>query len=559
MKYAHALSVFVLSLTPACGAALPEPNLGPVSAVEITEGGEQLVIPATGVTEVDVNSSIQLKVDKGAAQKKLAATAGVDAAKIEALKQRSENLSAVIQSERAALAGLERIIESPPSTFKETQAAMRAQGNLEDAAFSSLAKIRSRKELNQLLRHSNHYSIVIAELDRENGKIVDELNDLTAKLSRVAWRMQAALYNREGEHALHLSGYDDLAEGELNVINKLAIPKDLLSVLDQTRAKTADLKDLKDALQKARAKAEEQAQNLRARLLKVEGELEALPVKLVDDVKKAPWATPGKGKDLQKGMADLASLVKGALATCKEGFAQLHGVGDASLTELARAVADPSSSVRTCLQALTDGKIAAAASALPTQINDLHRAILADAALARTIGTTALDELQALPDKLQIDATKELLSWWSAVQGLGEGPVFPDTEQLKDRAYADVADTSIELTRSARADGDYVYYRAASVNSGSVSERFTSAPLRVVTTGWHVNVSGSVVFVRALKPQAQDSEYPAAPAATATMHYGSQRASNEQHGSRFWNFIDPGLGLHVAYLDLGPKVSAGQT
>jgi hypothetical protein len=197
------------------------------------------------------------------------------------------------------------------------------------------------------------------------------------------------------------------------------------------------------------------------------------------------------------------------------------------------------------------------ASALPTKVKELQQAILADAALAQKVGTTALSDLQALPEKLQTDATKELLIWWNAVQDLGDGPVFGETEQLKDRAYAEVADTSIELTRSARAGGDYVYYRAASVNSGTVTERWTGSPLRVVTTGWHVNVSGSVVFVRALEPQEQDSEFPAAPAATATMHYGSQRRSNEQHGSRFWNFVDPGLGLHVAYLDLGPKISAG--
>jgi len=559
VRHNKVLGLATLTLTAACGPALPEAKVGPVTAVEITESGERLAIPSTGITEVDVNSSIQLTVDRDTAQKKLAATAGVDSAKVDALQKRSAKLSAVINSERAALAGLERIIESPPRTFQETRDAMRAQGDLEDAALKALMEIRSRKELNRLLASSNHYSVVIAELDLENGKIVEELNELTAKLSRVGWRMQAALYNRDGEHALHLAGYDDLPEGELNVVNKLAIPTNLQAVLDETKSKTADLKDLKDALQKARAKAEEQAKNLRARLLKVAAELEKFPAKVVDDVKKAPWATPGKGKELQANVESLAGLVTAALATCKDGFGQLRSLEGASLPELARVVANPASPVRACVQALSDRKLAATASAVPTNVNDLRQAILADATLARTIGTAALNELQALPEKLQVDATKELMGWWFAVQGLGEGPVLGETEQLKDRAYAEVADTSIELTRSARAGGDYVYYRAASVNSGTVTERWTGAPLRVVTTGWHVNVSGSVVFVRALKPQDQDSEFPAAPAATATMHYGSQRASNQQHGSRFWNFVDPGLGLHVAYLDLGPKVSAQDT
>jgi hypothetical protein len=544
----------------ACGPALPKPNLGPVSAVEITESGEALAIPPTGITEVDVNSSIQLKIDKAAAQKKLALAAGVDSGKIEPLKERSQKLTKIIKSERNALDGLQRIVESPPKTLEETRKALRTQGALEQAALDALEQIRTREELNQLLRNSNHYSVVITELEIENGKLIEELNALTAKLSRVGWRVQAVLYNRGSEHALHLPGYDDLPEGELNVINKLAIPTNLLAVLDRTKANTAELEDLKDALNKARAKAEQRAKDVRVRLLKVAEQLEAIP-KIVDDAKKSPWAGIERGKQLRKDLEELGGLVKTTLAACKAGFAQARSLDGASLGELVRVTASSSSPLRQCLKALLESSssIVQQAEALPSAVQELQQAIESDSELAKKVGGKALADLSALSAKLRADTALELMSWWNAVQGLGDGPVFGETEHLKDRAYSDVADTSIELTRSARARGDYVYYRSASVNSGTVTERFSSAPLRVVTTGWHVNVSGSVVFVRALEHQAQDSDFPAAPAATAALHYGSRRGSNEQHGSRFWNFVDPGIGLHMAYLDLGPKASTGDT
>ena len=70
MRHNKVLGLATLTLTAACGPALPEAKVGPVTAVEITESGERLAIPSTGITEVDVNSSIQLTVDRDTAQKK---------------------------------------------------------------------------------------------------------------------------------------------------------------------------------------------------------------------------------------------------------------------------------------------------------------------------------------------------------------------------------------------------------------------------------------------------------------------------------------------------------
>ncbi|MEZ4371466.1 MAG: hypothetical protein R3B07_11605 [Polyangiaceae bacterium] len=59
-----------------------------------------------------------------------------------------------------------------------------------------------------------------------------------------------------------------------------------------------------------------------------------------------------------------------------------------------------------------------------------------------------------------------------------------------------------------------------------------------------------VVFVRAFNQEPTDLSFPAAPAATAALHYHCPRASGANRSGSFWDFLNPGLGLHVAYLDL---------
>jgi hypothetical protein len=124
---------------------------------------------------------------------------------------------------------------------------------------------------------------------------------------------------------------------------------------------------------------------------------------------------------------------------------------------------------------------------------------------------------------------------------------------MTDRPLRNILNPSVNLVLTRREPGDLVYHRSAVVVDGVEVAQWTSTPMRVVTSGWHVNVSGSVVFVQAFETEPGDSSFPAAPAATAALHFHAPRGSGENRSHAFWNFLDPGLGMHFAYLDLGPK------
>lgn len=551
-----------------CGASQAAPATGPVTAIEVTSSGEELVVPPTGVTDVDVNSSIKLVVDEKKAKAALAGSVGVRSDDVSDIAAKIDRLRAAVASQRAALGGIEANLRNPPS-LANVRAAMADQGRLEDKALDDLVKVLSKREIDELLALGvqGGYAATIERLEAQRVEQQRALDALQTRLARVRLRLQASLFSKSGETPLHLEGYDNLPVAAPNVINKLALPDNLLATLDKARAAAQDIGDLKTALDRARSNLLDRLKDLETRLEKIQALVDELP-SVLDDAQRAPWASVAPGA---KVVADVRGMIQGAqplAAPCRDAVELLRHTGLGSPGLLLGLVKDANSSVRRCADALVKQGpgLVNDAKALAADVTALRQAAASDAALAKTVAADTLAKLDALVAKAEADALGDFSDYWQTLQILFGGseavagtPVFAASPAPVDRAYADVASSSIDLVRSPRADGDLVYHHSGVVTDGQETQSWTSAPLRVVVTGFHINVSPSVVFVRAFSRQPQDSSFPAAPSVAAAVHYGVRRASGKNQGCPFWRFIDPGFGLHVAYLDLGPKVPAGTT
>ena len=565
---AKARGVVALALAAAaCGGAAAKPAKSPVSAVEVTESGEKVPVPPDGTTDIDINSRIELAVDSNAARQALGSSVAVNVASLEELKSKTTILSAAIASQKAVITELTADLETPPAPEK-VPAALTRLNNLQTKALDALQAVSTRAEINaDLARGRRSYETSISRLAQRTAELQDQLETLEKSLARVGWRMQATLYSSTGSTDLHLAGYDDIAEGDPNLINKLALPKDFDKTVTAAKTAAADMKDLHTTFARAQAALTNQLAELKRRLGVVADELPKLP-DLLKKVESAPWASLKEGKVVVASAREAVAGGQEIFSACRAGFATLRELDTVSVSALIGVLSKPGSSVAACADAIVSKgpAVVKSAMALHDNIATMNSAATSDAALAKALAAQTAADAEALETSLRRSALAELGEAWSKVKDfLGEGaalvgtPTFAAAEHATDRSYREVSDTTIDLVRSARVPGDVVYYRASVVTDGKVRQSWTSAPLRVVVTGVHIDVSGSVVFVRALKPQSVDSSWPAAPAVTATLHYGAKRSANENQGNPVWRFLDPGLGLHVAYLDLGPKVPKGST
>jgi hypothetical protein len=143
------------------------------------------------------------------------------------------------------------------------------------------------------------------------------------------------------------------------------------------------------------------------------------------------------------------------------------------------------------------------------------------------------------------------------ISGRLRPPAWADKGQLTDRAYDQITDTTIDLLRTPRADGDLVSYRPSITVDGAVALAGAPVNLRIVRTGWRVDVSGGAFFVRPTDfVEGKESEFSPVPAVTTAIHYRFGRTDGHaipSAGARFYNFVDPGLGLHGITLALGEK------
>lgn len=558
---------FVAVAAAACASPAAVSPETPVSAVEVTEDGELKAVPERGMTEIDVNSAVRLTVDSTKAQVAMAEAVQVDASRLDALSSRTRKLRIAIAAQKAALGKLDERLRAPvpPS---EVRASMIELGSLEGDALKALLSVASRDEANRLLAlgPSVGYREATSLLSRESTDVQRELDQVLEKLGRVRWRMQATLITSRGPEPVHLDGYDSMASGAPKIIEKLAVPKDLSAKLKEARQAADELRDLETTRRRIEEVAEKRAGELRDRLSGIADDLDAVS-KVLDRAQKAPWTTLKQGREPLAAMRALADRVRAVVEPCRAGFEQVASLRKAPSIQSVWAVADPESAIRRCMQQLVEEapKVRDEAVDVVGKAKAMRASAASDALLTKALTDQARADLDEVIARAERTTLREAVAWWQSLSGAFNsaaklrGAEFGSPEQLTDRSYRSIADTTIDLVRTPRQQGDLVYHRSAIVVDGSETTQWSSAPLRVVATGWHIDVSASVVFVRALEQQAGDSSYPAAPAATGAIHYRVPRAAGANRSGSFWNFLDPGLGLHLAYLDLGPKEESGAT
>ena len=541
-----------------CSSTLQPVTKGPVSAVEITEDGQRKWVPDNGVTDIDVNSSVELLLDEEAVKAAFSGAAGSEAGGLKSLDQRAKALTEAIAAEKQVCDYIESRLRQPVPTAQIPDD-MKKLAQLENNRLKVLNCTLPREEVNRLLGLGVCSPGVVAALERHNSDVQRDLDAINDRLERVRWRMQATVMTKRGPELVHLDGYDTLTSGHPNVVDKLAIPKELPAIAAQARKAATDLGDLQKTLLRTRELLLARADEFRTRLRNVGADVGELR-DLLDELRTAKWATQRQAQGLIRSAETLSKQLQETRTVCRAAFERV--AGGASAQVIVQELLDSGSTVRSCVSKLQESSstITRSSREVDDEVRFFRTAVERDAQLGRQVGKDWIAKLDKLRVAALSSTVSELVGWWADFDralmksaGMGTDVVFAPPETATDRSFRELQNTRIDLVRTMREPGDLVTYRSAVVRDVSETSQWRGPTMRVVVTGFHIDVSASVVFVRALDVEDHDASFPAAPAATASLHYTVPRSDGVNRSGSTFNFINPGICLHIAYLDLGPK------
>ncbi len=534
------------------------PLRGAVTAVEITADGEKIAIPAEGITDVDINSTVALtmnpaeiateakKVDGGASKGK-----SVDfAAQLRAMDD-------VTNAEQASAERLQTLVTALAGGHAPAEAQLKELGRLEGNVVAAVGKYCDSAGVDRATRSrlfaEPGYAALAPWINQERSRLLAMVQTRLEQLPSFRWRMEATS-SRAG--AIHLPNYDDLPEGTSTFINKIAMhvddqTKQSLAAATKLSADVNKLIDQQGSLGAAfqQVLVEKAGQAAAAWEDWTKQDLAAIEA-LVEKLKKTA-ATDQDVKAVVTSAGDLVREGQALQAACAGAFKTLQTIIDThsisgdlgALATCTRAVRDNLAKIRdqakkaaTAAQALVDKTKAAtgpALAAVKDQLAGLQTVVHAKQALDKVQETwTALAGALDLQPKLATPA------WRS--------------DHFQDQPLTSALDTAIDLTRTnPRQDGDAVFFRPAISKDGAPALVGVQKALRLKKVGTRVDVGAAVTFVRPQSLKDGEDTFRAAPAVTAALHYRDWRGPDENTGNRFWNFIDPGFGFHVVYPDLG--------
>src|SRR5688572_330636 len=73
--------------------------VGTMRAVEIREDGSQVDVPSNGTVEIDINSTVQLIMDRAEIEAEMAATAGTDLEKLASVQAQVKTMIGLLQQD----------------------------------------------------------------------------------------------------------------------------------------------------------------------------------------------------------------------------------------------------------------------------------------------------------------------------------------------------------------------------------------------------------------------------------------------------------------------------
>lgn len=541
--------------------AVSPPLGGTVTAVEVTERGHARVLPETGVAEVDVNSVIHLEMNQGEIARIMAALVDIDDREAAALARRAALLDTVTRAQTAALVHLRALAERAGTGRPVEREALARLGQLEEDVVAAVSAYAGEVGLPAAtFFRKPGYQVI----DEERSRVLARSAEVASALEAVRWRLEAGLSKDGASMPIHLDNYDELPEQALYVIRKLEpalatgdLRWQLQVAADLARSLT-HLMEAQEALdQQILGPLERNLRQLRALLRDDLPALDMLQRSLAGRVGSSP-----EGVRLMVALDVLRLTLRAVQDRCaramrlleepaQAGLAPATGGGvarDAAAGDDARAQA-----LLDCASAIGEA-LADDLPAMLAQVEDTAKLLLQRAdvvpALRRELGDlNGLRRLIVVYDRAQ--------EYWGSsftiILGTRHQLVDPTEPRIEfiDRKASDIANTAIEITRTRREEGDVVHFRPSIVKDGVPILVGLDRTFLVVRAGLRLDVSVSLNFIRPVSRREDEIGFRAAPAVTATLHYHAWREDGEHTGNRLWNFLDPGLGVHLAYPDLG--------
>ncbi|HWO25687.1 MAG TPA: hypothetical protein VNO30_43410 [Kofleriaceae bacterium] len=542
-----------------CRTAAPRAPLGPlaetVALTEVTAEGERVPITGGGVTDVDINSRIEVRVDRARVEAIFARAAHVDAAAAEPIRAQLVALTRLTREQTGLIERFAQLVArfkaagpvtALPSALEADVSQLYTDRTALNASIASYARSIGQAPGDYF---ASGLAGVLTALDAERRRVLALADKLTEPTRGLRWRMQAVFARGT---PIHLANYDTYPDGTCGLVDKLmpqTTPKELATQLDEARQLAKNLKDLAGARQAAlRVAAAALQEQIEALLRAMDGDANAVEAALAairDDVLQLAEA-----RTVKTSVQAVAQTVRRLRTAC----APLIDAARSGAIDRVTA-AEPTSCARIMLD---DGprlitEIRAAAAALsavvrlteqpparpPARLGALLQPLRELVPKLKTIG-----QLKEWADRAE-QGWKQLLGVLDLGSQMAAAPVWL-AEQQTDLALEAITDTAIDLRCTARKEDDLLHFRPSLTKAdGSAALAGTTTDFRVVRMGLYIDVSAGVAFVN--KRDDAWGPFSTAPGVVAAVHY---RFRPDSGGARFMNALRPGVGIHFFNPDL---------
>lgn len=534
-------------------AVITPPLGGTITAVEVTEQGRVLAVPSTGVTEVDVNSVLYLQMNDQRIAEEMAALAGIERHELAALARRAVLLDAVTRAQTAALVYLRELSEKSGTGQPISGEELARLGRLEDrVAIEVDAYARAAGEPAGTFFRKRGYQ----GIDEERSRVLARSTEVAAEISAVRWRIEAVLSKNGAAIPIHLPNYDDLPEESLHVVRKLVpditagnLRRQLDAAAHLSRSVNRLIEEQRSLERQLLAPLQNDLRQLRALLLDKLPALDLVHRELTDRASGV-----AEGRRLVAAIDALRATLVAVQTRCDRALALLDSP-EGAMEGLSR---ERMQALLSCAGVIDE----VMEDDLPARLAEVDAAVelLAERASATPSLRSQIGDLAEVRD--MIGTYQRAEDYWQSAFAmmLGArnqlvGPVTPGDDSATG-TLAGIVNTAIQLTRTRREEGDALYYRPSIVGDGVTLEAGVDQTFLVVQAGLRLDVSAALNFIRPMSLRDGEEQFRAGPAITATLHYRAWRQPGGHVGNRLWNFLDPGVGVHLAYPDLGGMFEA---
>lgn len=576
------------------------------SSTELTT--EQLldgVAPARRIPDpgwVDINSSIQIKIDKDRLS---------SPAELSLTEARSRELLAQKEKLQRSLVGIREVIELRTRAVEAFAALQRAKAAGADVDAARRTFRRERREF--AIREDAAIALIIsawesdpvgfvrideaakdptyrellAVLQAEMEAIDAEHEALEAELEarEVQLRLAALLESSEGRTVLHLDGYDNLAKGEIERRDRRGIDlsdaererlaeqwqqtTQLAAAAEQVRL---EQKELRDAIREQVARLDPRLARILEAAEAIETQLKEVDRDFFDEMQRDLESFAGKveeaAEDLGEELAEKARRIPATWTARTESASKLprlagrvvatledwESARPAQAVELAMETASIIEELETQLRGFDAEEWLDAGQ---TTLADVVDSVLDDDEQeAKILILLESEEAERLSAKLE-----QLAEVWRAGEEL-IAAVSDVVVQLPEEVEGeisspgsfpvplnDIKETVLDLTRTSRQENDRITIRADLLRKGESKpiDHF-EASFETKYFGWRGRLSPAVVLARPTQLQGQSEDFTFAPVLT-WLHSYQPRPEQTGFFAATSRLLQPGVGIHAAFVN----------